>query len=366
MAGNGSSATTKALTGNTNLNVYFSFSSCWFNNGTFYVAFVQSTRAVAAGAVADSWTLNGIYIQGVSMSTGALVYNTTGGVKAIALTQTVSGALTCVASTTTQPAGCASSAPSGQASAFMVGSMNWTTTDTVQYLWLDSSTATAQVIKTGTINCTTGAATSGNSLATFTSVATGAGTVASPAVTTTYFPAGFLASFGTYGVFLAKSVYTNTGVAASTGTVMTNQAFYNGSTTANTNVTTASGYYSGGVQGFHTADGFILIESQSATTTPTSGQGTLYQAERFFTNGSASGTAVSLGTYGSSDMQNAYQDTNGSIILGYALRDTASSTSPKKTYSGYMGTYVAQQLTGASLTSFIGLLSFMIVALFAF
>lgn len=187
IASNGT-ATTKAITSNTNTNVFFSVKNVFFLNGTAYVVYAMSTHTVASGTTADTWTLNGVYIHGVTLSTGALLNYTTGGVKMLSLTQSVTGATTCIALTNT---GCATSAPSSQVSSFSVGVQNFTqNADTVWYLWSDQSTANAYTIKLGSINVTTGAATSGTTLTT-TAADTGAGTTASPTISTSYSIAGF-------------------------------------------------------------------------------------------------------------------------------------------------------------------------------
>jgi hypothetical protein len=327
----------------------------------------MSTRTTGAttGSVADTWVANGLYIQGVNVTSGALFYsNNTGGVKALAMTQTGTGLSTCIATTGT---GCATSyyysttAGIGNAvSSFTVWATNWTTTDTVQYGWVDRTSTTAVVYKTGTINCTTGAATSGTVLATTAADASTTASSITTTVGTSYSFLGGLASMGTYGVFLSKRVRTQVSSPVSDTSVYTIQGFLNGSSTANTNFTVASGYSPQSIAGWHTADGFVLLETQSSTATTTPAQPYLLQAERFFTNGSASGTAVNLGTYGVAASN--YQDTNGSVVVSYTIYDTLQS----KTYSGYMGTYIAQSLSGVSLTSIFALLSFMIVALFAF
>lgn len=154
---------------------------------------------------------------------------------------------------------------------------------------------------------------------------------------------------------------TANGVATYTSTVL---SFINGTSTAQTtlySLTPPTGYTSQAVRGFATTDGFILVNWASSQAATTPAQPLAVQAQRFYTNGTAVTTsAVALGTYSAAPI--VYQDTNGTIVLGYTLADTLTS----KTYSGYLGSYVVQAMAASTLTSIFAFLSLMIVALFAF
>lgn len=91
---NASSFTKVALTSNSDANMINEAQVCFYDNGIFYIIYTSYNYCQSgseSGCSAANLTQNAVYIQGVNVTSGAVYYNSTGGVKLLSpTTQTMS------------------------------------------------------------------------------------------------------------------------------------------------------------------------------------------------------------------------------------------------------------------------------------
>jgi hypothetical protein len=81
---NASSFTKVTLTSNSDSNMYVAAKACFYDNGIFYIIYTSYNYCQSgseSGCSAANLTQNAVYIQGVNVTSGAVYYNSTGGVK---------------------------------------------------------------------------------------------------------------------------------------------------------------------------------------------------------------------------------------------------------------------------------------------
>jgi hypothetical protein len=385
IAVNGTTVTTVKLT-SADATLRSKAKYCMYDHGIFYIIYTQDANAQTVSGALD-YSKNKYMIQGVNVTSGAVFYNSTGGVAVL-----------------TQVAGLI-----GIYDGFTLIPTNWTGYGSTLGLltYFDSTTVAASgAIGTGLVTTTgsykvvpitlaTGApgsvvalgTTTASSLSTEVTVAAVV-TTSSVTVWTTYGVAGGFGSLSTYGVVVTKQVdskLTTVSAGTTVGPVTTStyssSIFLNGSSTASTsfNLTNPTGYNLQAVSGYSTATGFGLLSvygpnnaaGTAAAGTPT---GTTNQINKdtYFANGTAILSAVSLGTFDnyiattSPTPVTLWIDAAGSPWLGYITYDSAVAFTGLGLVAGYAGEIATNILSGTVLTNIFATLAFTIAALFAF
>jgi hypothetical protein len=371
IAVNGSSATKVALTANSDANMYVKPQQCLYDAGIFYIIYTQYHYIQSSTGV--NLTQNAVYIHAVNVTSGAVFYNATGGVKILSPTTQDISTLTFSALVGNNATGYAtkalllytdaSSVTSTVGSKYCVLPITLSSgaPDSVQVLATGATSTVVVSTATITPKALTSTSSAGDTASvTFTSTAAAAITTSvTSTLVTDYSLVGAFGALSTYGVALTQSINTVETQQLIDSDAYTNSFYINGSATASAtmNLTNPTGYTLAATRGASTADGFVLFNYYA----PTSGSTYLVNKDTYYANGTAI-TSLSTGTYQS--IPTVFSDATGSPWFGYYVEDSANSTFPL--VSAYAGEAVWVELSANSLTTIFATLTLMIAALFAF
>lgn len=326
---NASSFTKVTLTSNSDSNMWVAAQECFYDNGIFYIIYTSYNYCQSgseSGCSAANLTQNAVYIQGVNVTSGAVYYNSTGGVKLWSPTsQTMStlgfsslvgnnqtgyatqGLLLYTDSSTssapkynllpitlsTGAAGSVSTLATGTTTTGTAGSSTTYVSTATSYL-TSSVTESTFTTSISTILPQTDAAASSttSSLAASTIVTLGiyiTGTSTSYS-TTSYSAGASFTSFSTTG-----STTSTTSTLSTSTVISTTSTSYSSTTTSGTLTSTVSTVYSMSAFGSLSTYGVVLAQTVSVYTPLVSQSATKTYANSLYINGSTTAsTAANL------------------------------------------------------------------------
>jgi len=293
------SATSYKLTTNTDGNLTYVAASTWLEDGYFYVIFAQKN--------ATSTLYQSLWAQAIAYN-GSTLYTTPQKVASV----------------------------NGTATYATAGPINSTNSSSFLVVYKDDT----NIVNVVAVTRSTGAAGSATSLK------TDGGNI-------TYYPAGTIGSWTTYGALV--QVNDN-----STGTIAYSVlAYYNGTYSNSTTYAAPSGYMMGSGSGRHFVNGYGILWTWIDVTIANG------DWEHIWTTYYANGTVNTTTTIGNFDAPvSTYVDLNGTLWMGYTSANYTNTASPL--LKGYLGKLAGQVNAANILASVFAFLSLLIAALFAF
>jgi hypothetical protein len=293
------SATTYKLTSNTDGNLTYGVASTWLEDGYFYIVFIQKN--------ATSTLYQSLWAQAIAYN-GTTLYSTPQNIATI----------------------------NGTTAYASAGPVNSTNSSSFLVVYKDDT----NVVSVVSVTTSTGAAGSATTLK------TDGGNI-------TYFPAGTIGSWVTYGALV--QVNDN-----STGTIAYSViAYYNGTYTNSTSYAAPSGYMTGSGTGRNFVDGYGVMWTWIDSTTSNGDWENIWTT--YYANGTVN-TTITIGNF--NYPPSVYVDLNGTMWMGYTSVNYTNTDAPL--LKGYLGKLVGQVMGANVLASVFAFLSLLIAALFAF